>query len=121
MPWLGLVVGALAASAAWDLWRLARHARWPEAETLLRGIWAHPLLWRARLRHDVRSGEGETWVGTEWRFTPLPDLLGLRQGQRLRRRYDPADRGRIVEFAPGRTAGLVGIKLGLAGFAWVAG
>lgn len=121
MPWLGLVVGALAASAAWDVWRLARHSRWPEAETLLRRITPHLILWTARLRHEVRNAAGESWEGTETRLTPQSDLLGLRSGQRLRRRYDPADRGRIVEFAPGRTAGLVGIKLGLAGFAWIAG
>lgn len=119
MVGLVLLTGALGASVAWDLWRLARQARWPEVEVLVREVENHPLLWGARLRHEVRNAAGETWYGTESYFALHADPAALVRGRRLRRRHDPADRGRIVEVAPARTAAQVGLKLGLAGFVWI--
>jgi hypothetical protein len=118
MVGLVLLTGALGASVAWDLWRLARHARWPEVEVLVREVETHPLLWGARVRHEVRNAAGETWDGSESYVALHHDPRALLRGRRLRRRHDPADRARIVEVAPARTAGQVGLKLGLAGFAW---
>ena len=119
MVGLVLLAGALGASVAWDLWRLARHTRWPEVEVLVREVETHPLLWGARLHHQVRNAAGETWEGTESHFALHADPRALLRGRRLRRRHDPADRSRIIEVAPARTAGMVGLKLGLAGFVWV--
>ena len=116
MVGLVLLTAALGVSAAWDARRRARHARWPEVEVLVRDVETHPLLWGARLRHQVRNAAGEAREGTEPFFAMRHDPAALARGRRLRRRHAPADRGRIVEVAPARTAGLVGLKFGLAGF-----
>ena len=118
MVGLVLLSGVLVASAAWDVWRLVRHARWPEVEVLVREVETHPLLWGARLHHEVRNAAGEVWEGRESHFAWHYDPRALLRGRRLRRRHDPADRSRIVEVAPAKTAGWVGARLGLAGLPW---